>query len=491
MKFSEVVLSEGRKETLFDKYSDSFTMEQLDYLLNDEFIKRTNYKYADFILDRLVKFYNLTPGTAHIQDAINAVKEFDRIGKNLEKKDINQYQSLGELALIVKDYTSKSQERKIDSDAEKIYEDSRVLIVKPLSHKASCKYGAGTKWCTTENSPGYFDKYSSGENELYYIIMKDFDMSNKFYKIALHVSPLGEGTWYDSRDTVLPPREVDILQVGLGKNAGKAISTDLFKSQNKLLNDFFNGNNIHHIVADKNFLKTKKQLIFEYLNPDLIDDSHAQIELRIYLGENEIIEQGFLKIIYSIENTQSVPSLRMDIGYESDDDFESPVQIEDLSNLDVKVSFPLKVQYQEIGPFKRFGNFMMHRIWEWVMGDTNLQKHILGDKKVWNPNRLSYGFTFERGKLIHQLVDYLDKGKEGNAIDFLIDTGKITTRKLNDGKIEYIGKNGPISPKGYFSSFFASAIRAGILSYTRKNKKNILSKGKNFEAFKEGNLKAL
>jgi len=229
MKFSEFVLSEGRKETLLNKYSDAFSMEQLDYLLNDEFIKRTNYKYADFILDRLVKFYNLTPGTAHIQDAINTVKEFDRLGKNLEKKDINQYQSLGELALILKDYTSKSQERKIDSDAEKIYEDGRVLIVKPLTHKASCKYGAGTKWCTTENSPGYFDKYSSGENELYYIIMKDFDIKNKFYKIALHVTPSGEGTWYDSHDIVLPPREVDILQVGLGKNAGKAISTDYLK----------------------------------------------------------------------------------------------------------------------------------------------------------------------------------------------------------------------------------------------------------------------
>ena len=123
MKFSEYVLSEGRKENLLSKYSDGFTFEQLDYLLNDDFIKSTNYKYADFILDRLQKFYNLTPGTRHIQDGIDAVKQFDRLKSNLEKKDINQYQSLGELYLELKNYTSKSQERKIDSEAKKIYED--------------------------------------------------------------------------------------------------------------------------------------------------------------------------------------------------------------------------------------------------------------------------------------------------------------------------------------------------------------------------------
>ena len=134
---------------------------------------------------------------------------------------------------------------------------------------------------------------------------------------------------------------------------------------------------------------------------------------------------------------------------------------------------------------------MSPRIWELIENDENLKKHIIGDKTTWSPDRFNYGFTFERGKLIHQLVDYIDKGKEGNAIDFLIYAGKVTTRKLNDGKIEYIGKKGPISPKGYFSAFFASAVRAGIISYTRKNKKNILSKGPNFEEFKKGNLRPL
>jgi hypothetical protein len=489
MKFSEFVLSEGRRDTLLNKYSDAFSLEQLDYLLNDEFIKNTNYKYADFILDRLVKFYNLTPGTTHIQDAIDAVKEFDRIGKNLEKKDINQYQSLGELSMILKDYTSKSQERKIDSESEKIYEDSRILIVKPLSHKASCKYGAGTKWCTTQSSPGYFEKYSSGQNELYYIMMKDFDISNKFYKIALHISPSGQETWYDAHDIVMPPREVDILKVGLGKRANKAISDSVNKAKNKLLDEFFDPNNEHHVIAVRNFLGTKKPLVFEYKNPQIIGDGKATINLVIYLGNHLIdenkLETGLLLVAYELVHDIDT-TLRMDIGYSSDEN--SDVNLEELSNLNVNISLPMKLQQGGINLFARFGNLMVYKILDLVMEDDNLQKHILGDKKGWYPDRLNYGFTFERGKLIHQLVNYIDSGKEGNAIDFLIDAGKITTRKLKDGKIEYIGKRGPINPKGYFSAFFASAVRAGILSYKRKNKKNILSKGKNFDTFKEGKL---
>jgi len=491
MKFSELVLSEGRRETLFDKYSDAFSMEQLDYLLNDEFIKRTNYKYADFILDRLVKFYNLTPGTAHIQDAINTVKEFDRLGKNLEKKDINQYQSLGELKMVLKDYTSKSQERKIDSDAEKIYEDGRVLIVKPLTHKASCKYGAGTKWCTTQSSPGYFDKYSSGQNELYYIIMKDFDISNKFYKIALHVSPSGEKTWYDSHDNQMPPREVEILEIGLGNKAFKTIAKDIIKSQSKILDEFFNLKNEYHEVVTRNFLGTKKPLVFEFNHPQIIGDGKATIYFNIYLGNDldsaEKIEQGVLLINYELLPGPDNP-LRVHIGYDFSD---SEIELEELYNLDIRMTFPLNPEYQSGSAFNRFCNHIRHRIMDLLDDDKNLEKHIIGDKTTWRPDRHNYGFTFERGKLIHQLVNYLDKGKEGNAIDFLIYTKKLTTRKLNNGEIEYIGKRGPISPKGYFSAFFASAVRAGILSYTRKNKKNILSKGPNFEEFKKGNLRAI
>jgi hypothetical protein len=488
MKFSEFVLSEGRKETLFQKYSDGFSVEQLDYLLNNEFIKNTNYKYADFILDRLLKFYNLTPGTRHIQDAIDAVKEFDRLKSNLEKKDINQYESSGELFLVLKNYTSKSQERKIDSDAKKIYEDGRVLIVKPLSHKASCKYGAGTKWCTTQDSPGYYDKHTSGNQGLYYIIMKEFDISNKFYKIALHRDAY-QDTWYDATDTPMPPREVEVLKVGLGKKAYDLINQDFNENKNKALKEFFNPKNSYHVIATKNVFSSKKLLTFEFTNPNILDNELAEMDFDIYFGfdeNSEKIEKGSLKIQYkkSTDDTYF-----FDVGYEPDGNFSPPVELDSLWRMDV--TFGLKISDTSYDPFKRFCNVLSAKIWSRLEHDKNFQEFVLGGKKGWNPNRFSYGFTFQRKGLINKLVDYLDSGKEGNAIDFLIDSKIVHVQTKPDGTKKYVGKKGYIEPKGYFSSFFASAVKAGILSYERKNKKNILTKGPNFDDFKEGNLVAL
>ena len=45
--------------------------------------------------------------------------------------------------------------------------------------------------------------------------------------------------------------------------------------------------------------------------------------------------------------------------------------------------------------------------------------------------------------------------------------------------------------RGQYSSFFASAKLAGILDYEKQGKNFLLKKGPNFEAFKEGTLKAL
>ena len=53
-----------------------------------------------------------------------------------------------------------------------------------MTYEASCKYGAGTRWCTTmANEPRYFNQYGKGADQaLYYIILKKFDRNNKFYR---------------------------------------------------------------------------------------------------------------------------------------------------------------------------------------------------------------------------------------------------------------------------------------------------------------------
>jgi len=280
--------------------------------------------------------------------------------------------------------------------------------------------------------------------------------------------------------------------VGLGKKATKAIEDDFNENKNKIIKELFNPKNHDHVVVTYDLFNSKKPLTFEFKNPQIVDDSEgfAEMDLIVYLGRDEdnneqIIEQGTLKISYS--KLPENDSYSFDIAYEPNDSFTPPVELTTLWHMDA--NFGLNLSQSTIPPFKQFCNILTSQIWRRLERDKNLQNFVLGGKKSWTPNRGSYGFTFERkGGLINKLVDYIDSGKEGNAIDFLIDAGKVTTRKLNNGKIEYIGKKGPITPKGYFSAFFSSARNAGILSYERKNKKNILTKGPNFDDFKEGNL---
>lgn len=74
------------------------------------------------------------------------------------------------------------------SEYLKLHEDSDVVLVIPNSHMASCKYGANTKWCTTNrNDDELFDEhYSSGV--LGYIIIKNKELAEEIggQKFALY-----------------------------------------------------------------------------------------------------------------------------------------------------------------------------------------------------------------------------------------------------------------------------------------------------------------
>ncbi|NBO23313.1 hypothetical protein EBU94_08255, partial [bacterium] len=115
---------------------------------------------------------------------------------------------------------------------------------------------------------------------------------------------------------------------------------------------------------------------------------------------------------------------------------------------------------------------------------------------TWRPDRISYGYTFGKNKgLIKKLVDWLETNEEKTKLDFLTDIGVF--ERLNiDGKTKYKRPNSnhiynPVDLRGQFSGFFASAKNAGILDYQKMGNKFLLKKGPNFEAFKEGKLRAL
>ncbi len=69
-------------------------------------------------------------------------------------------------------------------DVEKVYEDEDLMIITPLTQEASCKYGAGTKWCTAARESNVFEYYSS-QGPLYILIPKKPRYDREKYQIHI------------------------------------------------------------------------------------------------------------------------------------------------------------------------------------------------------------------------------------------------------------------------------------------------------------------
>ena len=141
MRLTPILIQEGRKEDLRKKYKQKFSADQdnldtIDYALGHPFLAQTNFKYGDFLLKNL----NPNSSVEEVIDGIELLKKFNRYQSTLTKKDINQYQYV-ELQNAIRKHeeNSKSRQNKFDSsDVKKLYEDSNILIVKPLTYEASC-----------------------------------------------------------------------------------------------------------------------------------------------------------------------------------------------------------------------------------------------------------------------------------------------------------------------------------------------------------------
>jgi hypothetical protein len=124
--------------------------------------------------------------------------------------------------------------KKLESEVIKIVENDEWLIIKPLSHKSSAKYGYGTKWCTAmQDQKSYFEQYTGNGALVYCINKKTKD------KWALHKKFIGgtELTWWNITD-----QRIDSLETNIPSDIMEAIRTDIMsknlKTNAQLKKDF-------------------------------------------------------------------------------------------------------------------------------------------------------------------------------------------------------------------------------------------------------------
>ncbi len=104
----------------------------------------------------------------------------------------------------------------------KLYEDDKILVVVPLTHKSSCKYGAHTTWCTaTPSNDENFNDYFENGILVYFIIRSPHIESDiKEYKFAYYQAfneDLDEYSgWYDMSDHPWTPPSEQVPEDGRG-----------------------------------------------------------------------------------------------------------------------------------------------------------------------------------------------------------------------------------------------------------------------------------
>lgn len=494
MKFMSILLKEGRKEDLKKKYASKFEGREndLDWILSINDLIDFNHKYTDWVLKQM----DMESGNfdTDVEVAVRLIKDFDKYQSQLEKKDINQYETIHELETTLKPVLERAEEKQLAKQAEKIYEDDKFVVIKPKTHRASCKYGANTKWCTSSKDDQHFKRYTNGGQELYYIINKTNSTNQNYSKVAIHFDSGGYAKYWDSQDTPMSERETSVLNYAFPEMI-QAIEDDFKRNKtsrtDEYLNKVFNSQG-SSIRSRENFLG-KNNLYVQLEGFETIDDmefGHAYGTVSIFLN-NRLIDSYSALIMFSQDNENS---FKIDVGF-SGNDLEEHEQ--DLIDLDLESS-AIKYNFLIQNRDPKFmadalRNFLVGKIEDYVQKSPKLLEKLVGTSKVFTP---TYGYTFGKNKgWVKKLVDYLDSSKVGTKLDFLTDVGYLE-KMTQDGKTKFRKTKGkfiynPRDLRGQFASFFAAAKNAGILGYRKEGKDFFLIKGPNFDAFKSGELIAL
>jgi hypothetical protein len=197
MKFLKILL-ESREDDFKVSFSKKFNGQQLQMIVDLAKQLPNGTKFLTFLGKTLPKNVSNELLDGKVKEYL---KKFVSLGPNLPKKDINQYESIEELINSLDSYENRIR-RSVQTieGADLVYEDDRFTVVAPLTTKASCYYGAGTKWCTASSADNtQFGRYME-DGKLFYFLDKTKPTSDRFYKVALLKKFDGNETYYDAPD---------------------------------------------------------------------------------------------------------------------------------------------------------------------------------------------------------------------------------------------------------------------------------------------------
>lgn len=211
----EQLINEGRLEDMIKKYEGEVYEDVVRQLSagdpsgNNKYLdwmcaQRVDYT-SEYIIKMVVCFHENVNRLS--EKNVNAIySDVTATNTKIKKapKDISSYPTPDDIEVMCK-YFEENAPR--TASRVKIYEDDRWLVVSPLTHKASCEYGAFSSWCVSTSNVDYYDRYTRDGILIFFIDKTGTSLEKKdanVYKFAVniktHAQDLEEWEWYSMSD---------------------------------------------------------------------------------------------------------------------------------------------------------------------------------------------------------------------------------------------------------------------------------------------------
>ena len=194
-----------------------------------------------------------------------------------QEKDISYWipKGLTEFAKFIDDTRHEVEHKQLlkskEKDAIKVFENKEVSVYNIQSYEASCKYGAGTRWCIAGNTNTHWNNYYAKQHlTFYFIIAKDLPKTEPYYKIAVSVYPEkldGVAEVYDAEDQLIQDKEFQeiLREDGIPEDIfvpreiitfKKSLEGKTIEEQNELIEekwDNIGASGLEKLIWDKDF----------------------------------------------------------------------------------------------------------------------------------------------------------------------------------------------------------------------------------------------
>lgn len=259
-------------ETLLRLIKKSNNLDNFIIEVKKEMVTKYNMKME--ALDEMLPFhiiflYRFFDSMFEAEDIVTFQKFCEYNEKGLiPNNDVSTYKSFQEIIDATGIASLKVEDKEMESQIVKLFEDKEWLVIRPLTYRSSRKYGSNTKWCTTqENNPEYFRKYTTN-GILIYIMNKITGFKVAFYNALNGETDFGFWSQTDNK--------VDSLLAGVPMNILELIQNEI--KTNPVTNRF--------LLSDEQKMKEEAALIKMGLGSKSLSPSPIEMTVDV-IGEDE------------------------------------------------------------------------------------------------------------------------------------------------------------------------------------------------------------